>query len=180
MRITISGVPGSGKSTAGKALAKKLGYEFYSTGDFAGKLAQQKGMTIDELSKAAKKNPEIDKQIDQMPVQLADKDNIVVDSRMAWHFIEGKHIFLKVDLDEAAKRIFKDAKEGKRKDEPEYKTAEQVKQEIQQRMKNEQERYEKLYGVNHLDESNYDIVIDTTGKTVEQTLQEALAKILST
>ena len=41
MIITISGLPGSGKSTIGKMLAKKLGYKFYSMGDLRGKIEKK-------------------------------------------------------------------------------------------------------------------------------------------
>ena len=51
MIITISGKPGAGKTTVGKAVAARLGLEFYSMGDLRGKMASDRGLTIDELSK---------------------------------------------------------------------------------------------------------------------------------
>ena len=41
--ITIQGDNGSGKSTLAKKIAEKLGYEHFSTGDFARSLALQNG-----------------------------------------------------------------------------------------------------------------------------------------
>jgi len=49
MIITISGLPGSGKTTVAKKLSKKLNYEFISVGDLKGQFAKEKGMTIDEF-----------------------------------------------------------------------------------------------------------------------------------
>ncbi|MCX6741353.1 MAG: AAA family ATPase, partial [Candidatus Parcubacteria bacterium] len=46
MIITLSGKPGSGKTTVAKILAEKLGYKFYSTGDLRGQMAMKRGLTI--------------------------------------------------------------------------------------------------------------------------------------
>ena len=54
MIITISGIPGSGKTTVGRMLAEKLGYKFYSIGDLRGKMAMERGMTIDQLNELGK------------------------------------------------------------------------------------------------------------------------------
>jgi cytidylate kinase len=45
MIITLSGYPGSGKSTAGKLLAAKLGYNRYSIGDLQRRLAAEHNLT---------------------------------------------------------------------------------------------------------------------------------------
>ena len=70
MIITISGVPGSGKSTAGKSVARKLGYEYVSMGDFRGKMAMERGLTIDELNKLGEKEDWTDRQADEYQREL--------------------------------------------------------------------------------------------------------------
>jgi len=50
MIVTIAGTPGSGKSTVVKKVAEALGYRMISTGDLRGQVAQERGMTIDELN----------------------------------------------------------------------------------------------------------------------------------
>ena len=65
MIISISGTPGSGKSTVGEILAKRLGFEHYSMGDFQRSLAQEKGITILELLELEKKDPKLDKRVDE-------------------------------------------------------------------------------------------------------------------
>ena len=64
--ITLSGQLGSGKSTVGKLLAKKLGYTFYSTGNAQRKIAAERGLTTLELNKLSMTDSSIDEQIDSV------------------------------------------------------------------------------------------------------------------
>ena len=83
-----------------------------------------------------------------------------------WYAVpESFKVYLKVDIDVAAKRAFEDAM---RKSSEKFDTVEEQKQDMQKRYKLENERYWKLYGVRKENESNYDLVIDTTNLTPEQ------------
>ena len=55
MIITISGWPGSGKTSVGKLLSKKLGYQFYSMGDLRGKVALEKNLVEKAFGDASSK-----------------------------------------------------------------------------------------------------------------------------
>ena len=46
--VTISGLPGAGSSTLGKALARVLGWEYFSGGDFMRRYAVEKGLFDDQ------------------------------------------------------------------------------------------------------------------------------------
>jgi len=65
MIITISGKAGSGKSTVAKQLAKKLNLKHYSIGDIMRKLAKEKNISLNELSKLAEKDKTIDLTLDK-------------------------------------------------------------------------------------------------------------------
>ena len=107
MIITISGEPGSGKSTVAKAIAEKLKIKHLSAGDFMRELAAERKMTILELTQKAEKDQSIDKEIDERTKKLAEQDNFIIDSRLAWYFIpKSLKIYLKCSADEAAKRVF--------------------------------------------------------------------------
>src|SRR3989338_515710 len=108
MIITISGLPGSGKSTIGKMLAEKLGYRFYSIGDLRGKMAMDRGMTIEEFNALGEKEAWTDKEADEYQVALAKReDNFIIDGRVSFYFIpQSFKIFLTVDPDVAAARVF--------------------------------------------------------------------------
>ena len=83
-----------------------------------------------------------------------------------WYAVpESFKVYLKVDIDVAAKRAFGDEAI---KDTENFKTIEEQKADLQKRYKLENERYWELYGVRKEDESNYDLVIDTTSLTPDQ------------
>lgn len=175
MIITISGLPGSGKSTVGKMLAKKLGYNFYSIGDLRGKMAMDKGMTIDELNKLGQEEDWTDRQADEYQTELAKKeDNFVIDSRLSWHFIpKSLKIFLTVNLKEAAQRIFRD----QRPDEQHANSVEELIERMKKRVISDNTRYQKWYGVRFDDENRYDLTIDTTNLKPEEVVEKILKEV---
>ena len=152
MIITISGKPGSGKTTAAKQVAQKLGYKHFSMGDLRGRIAQKHGMTIDELNEVGKKEFWTDKEADDELVKLGkEEDNLVMDSWIAYHFIpDSAKIFLEVDLKVGAERIFKDP----RPDEAKKKTIKEVEEMLKKRIANSKARYKKYYDIDYLDKSN--------------------------
>ena len=172
MIITIAGMPGSGKTTAAKSAAKKLGYKFISMGDLRGRLAMKHGMTIDELNEVGKKKRWTDKEIDDEIVKISkEKDNLVMDSWLAFHFIpDSVKVFLEVDADEGAKRVFK----NQRPDEEKKDTVKEVKEMLGKRFDETNARYIKYYNVDLLDKSHYDLVIDTTDKKPGEVVREIL------
>ena len=88
MIITISGSPGSGKSTVRDLLAQKLNLKRYSTGDFMRQLATKSGVSLEEFGKMAQQDSSIDKQLDDRQVKLGrEEDNFIIDGRLSFHFI---------------------------------------------------------------------------------------------
>src|SRR5689334_16245543 len=97
MIISITGAPGTGKTSVGKLLAKRLGYNFYSVGDLRGKMAMERGLTIDELNKLGEKDASTDTMADDYQRELGRKeDNFIIEGRLSWHFIPHSFkVFLK-------------------------------------------------------------------------------------
>jgi len=167
MIITINGTPGSGKSTVARWLAEKMKMKHYAMGDLRRKMALERGMTIDELNKLGEKEAWTDKEADNYQIKLAkNEDNFIIEGRVSWHFMpKSIKIFLRADLEKAAERIFRE----KRKSERKYKNAADVLKELKERMKSDEKRYKKYYGINGVyDIKNYDLVIDTTNMTIEE------------
>lgn len=167
MIVTITGMLGSGKSTIAKMLAKELNLTHYSMGDLRGQTALEQGVTVQEFNLQSEDDPTSDNQIDEYQKKLGEtSDNFIIDSRLAWHFIPHSFkLFLDVDADEAAQRIFLSSKKGERKDEPHYHSAKEVKKAVKERLDSDQKRFQTFYDLNFLDQSHYDLVIDTTSKT---------------
>jgi cytidylate kinase len=167
MIITINGTPGSGKSTLAKYLARNLNMKHYSMGDFMRKIAVEKGMKINELSKIGEKKDWVDKKIDKYQIELARKeDNFVIDGRLSWHFIPRSiKLFVKADPKMTAERIFK----AKRGSEKPYKNIKEALKSAKERVKSEIKRYWKYYKLKNVyDIKNYDIIIDTSYLTIPE------------
>jgi cytidylate kinase len=175
MIITISGTPGSGKSTVAKAIAKELNLQHYSAGDFMREMAESRGISLMELTKQAGTDTSIDKEIDERTKHLALKDKFVMDSRLAFHFIpKAIKIFLKADPKIAAKRTWKDITSQKRHAEQQLKSEKEVYDAIVKRQQSEIKRFREYYGVDFLNAKNYDFVLDTSNLTIEESIQKVL------
>lgn len=165
--ISLCGELASGKGTVSRLLAEKLEFGIYKNGDYFRELAKQKGMDVTSFNLYVKEHPEIDRQIEQNAREYAkEHENFVIDARLGWYVVpESFKVYLKVDINEAARRAFYDTK---RKSSENLQSIEEQKVDMQKRYQLENERYYNLYGVRKEDESNYDIVIDTTNMTAEQ------------
>ncbi len=174
MIITLTGHPGSGKTTVADFLAKRLNLKRYSGGDFMRELAIRKGVSLLELSRKAEKSFEVDKEIDQMYRKLQKEDNFFIDSRLGFMFLPNSiKIFLSVNPKIGAKRIFKQ----KRRIERENTTLTKTLENIRRREKSERLRYKKYYGINIDDLSNYDIIIDTSNMNTDEANNSVLKAI---
>ena len=165
--ISLGGELASGKGTVSKLLMDNLNYGIYKNGDYFRKLAKEMGMDVTTFNIYVKEHPEIDRQIENSATLYAkDHENFIIDARLGWYAVpESFKVYLKVDIDVAAKRAFEDEL---RKSSEKFDTLEEQKQDMQKRYKLENERYLELYGVRKEDESNYDLVIDTTNLTPNQ------------
>jgi len=164
--ISLGGELASGKGAVSEILIKELGYTVYRNGDYFRSLAKEMGMDITSFNLYVEKHPEIDKKVEYSATEYAKThDNFIIDARLGWYAVpESFKVYLKVDINEAAKRAFNDQK---RKSSENFNTLEEQKQDLQKRYRLENERYYKLYNIRKEDESNYDIVIDTTNMTAQ-------------
>lgn len=160
MIVTISGRPGSGKSTVARLLARRLGLDHVSAGDFMREMAAERGISVLELSRIAEHDDAIDREIDERSRRLGrERDGFVIDSRLAWHFIPNAFkVFLDVQLDVAAQRIYGD----RRGSEQENVDLDATRHNTEARRASESKRYAAYYHIDYLDPANYDLVVDTS------------------
>jgi CMP/dCMP kinase len=163
--ITLSGKPGSGKSSTADRVAELLGYSRYSAGDLVRNVIRKRGLTLDEYNKMALTNRHLDHDIDEQLRSLRDENDIVIDSRLGFYWIpESFKVYLDLDMDVATARIFKDSVTNELR---EYNTSleysiEDVQKLVQARLDNEVRRFKSLYGVNPYSKSNFDLIINTS------------------
>jgi CMP/dCMP kinase len=160
--VTIAGSPGAGKSSTANAVASALGFHHFSSGDLFRQLAAERGESIEAMNISAEVQRDIDLNVDRL---LQDKyqaeDRLVIDSRMAWRWMPRSFkVFLVLDPDTAAARIFENLRDKGRQSE-DAKSVEEVRASIDRRFASEQRRYLALYGVNPTDPLNFDLVINT-------------------
>ena len=165
--ISLGGELASGKGTVSKILMERLNFGVYKNGDYFRKLAKEMGMDVPTFNVYVKEHPEIDRQIEQSAADYAkEHDNFIIDARLGWYAVpESFKVYLKVDINIAAQRALGDEA---RKDSENFKTLEEQKLDLQKRYKLENERYWELYKVRKEDESNYDLVLDTSYLTPSQ------------
>lgn len=168
--ISISGDIASGKGTVSKILTNDLNYGIYRNGEYFRKLAKEMGMDVTSFNVYVTEHPEIDMQIENSAKEYAkEHENFIIDARLGWYAVpESFKVYLKTEIDVAAKRAFEDEK---RKETEKFNTVEEQKQDIIKRYNHENERYWNLYKVRKDDMSNYDLVVDTTNKTPEEVAQ---------
>ncbi len=174
MHITLTGNLGSGKSTISKLLEEQYGYEIFSTGKVIRRIAAEHNVDVLEMNKMMETDHQYDHMIDDTTARISRENpdkNILFDSRLAWNFVEKSFkVFLSASVDVAAKRVMYDAKRGEVEV---YTSLEEAKQKLKERMITEDRRYRDIYGIEYLNYSNYNLILDSTDCS-----PEVLARIL--
>jgi cytidylate kinase len=161
--ITISGLPGTGKTTVAKLLEHRLSLKYVYAGEIFRRLAKKYHMTLEEFGSYCEHHREIDEELDTYQLELLRKGNVIIEGRIAgWlayrNHIPAVKILLDTSLDVRAKRVVN----------REHGDVDKRKQEIVKRERSEATRYQTYYGIDVRDSSIYDLVIDTGDKPPEK------------
>lgn len=108
--ITISGTPGSGKSTVAELLRDKLGLKYVYSGMIFREMAKKHKMSLEEFGKYCEKNSDVDKELDKRQVEILKKGDVILEGRLSgWlahlNNIPAFKVSIDADLETRAKRI---------------------------------------------------------------------------
>lgn len=164
MRILLSGLSGTGSTTAAKRIAANLGLRYVYGGQIFRSLAQERGVSLEELAESLEQNPEAEREIDRRLIQASMGDNVLVESRtIGWLFprqIPATRIWLTCDLEERLDRVERRENHPRSRDN------------LLRRESSDNRRYLKLYGIEPEDFSPFDLVLDTTAMSVDEVVGE--------
>ncbi|MDP3965017.1 MAG: (d)CMP kinase [bacterium] len=182
MIISISGKPGSGKSSVAQAIAEHFGLERFYMGQLWREKSREKGLTLLEGEIQGESDETVDKEIDEYQRKLGQtRDNFVIEGRTSFYFIPHSYkIYLDVDVKEGAKRIWHDLKVNKheRNEDKDLDTIEKVELSVRRRIQSYALRYKKFYNIQNADDpKHYDYVLDTTRLGKEEVIRQVIEHI---
>lgn len=169
-KITLFGLAGTGTSTVGRALAKKLGMQFVSSGDFSRSIAKELGLSINQFDEICRQDPTYDKKIDQRMIEFGQhQDNFLAEGRMTWYFIpDAFKIKLECNFDERIRRIAT----------REQVAIEKAKDETMVREQVVADRFKKAYGQASISEnSNFDLIIASGAISAEAVVDKIISRL---
>ncbi|MFW5974465.1 MAG: (d)CMP kinase [Natrialbaceae archaeon] len=152
--ITVSGPPGCGATSVCRLLSEAMDCPYVSGGDLFRDLADERGMTLTQLSAKAQESDEIDRDLDRYLREIAEEwgaanKPFILESRLAG-WIAGDRADLRIYLDapaEVRKERIKDREET---------TAEMAVREV-----GEAGRYQSYYDIDSEDLDFYDLHLNT-------------------
>jgi predicted cytidylate kinase len=165
--ITISGLPGSGKTTVARLVAHALGLEHVYAGDIFRRRAEAAGMSLDAYQRLAERDHSIDRALDDEMRQRARAGDAVLEGRLA--------AFVAEEAGVPALRVFLDAPEAVRAARivtREGGDAAARLRETQAREASDARRYQEIYGVDYHDPQKYDLVLATDGRAPDDLARE--------
>jgi len=161
--IVVGGPPGSGKSTVAKLIASKYGLRYVSMGSIFREIAKRMGVSLEELSLIAERDPSIDRMIDSRAVEEAKNGCVVIDGHIsAWILKDIADVKIAtwaphpVRISRIAQRDGRDVSA--------------VERETTIREESEKRRFKAIYGIDVDDLSVFDIVVNTARFTPEEIL----------
>ena len=165
MRILLSGLSGTGSTTAAKRIAADLGLRYVYGGAIFRKMAQDRGIPLEELVESLERNTATEKEVDDHLKEMARaEDDILIESRtIGWILPEDVpaiRIWLTCDLAERLQRVQNREHHARS---PEN---------LLRRESSDNKRYRALYGIEPNDFTPFDLVVDTTSLSVDEVVRE--------
>jgi cytidylate kinase len=162
MRVTISGLPGSGTTSLTYHLASAHRFDVISAGEVFRQMAKERQMSLEEFGAFCEGDPSVDRLIDERQREIAlSQDQILIEGRLSgWMIPEADlRIWLKASLECRVKRIL---------DRDKFADFDVALKATAEREASEALRYKQYYNINYASLDPYHLVLDTEMWTVDQ------------
>jgi len=171
MLITISGLPGSGKTTVARLLAQRLGLPHIYAGDLYRRAAVERGVSLEEFNALSEQDHSIDRALDARMAEYARQGNAVLEGRLAGFIAlqesaEALKVFLTASDDVCAQRV------AQRED----RNWRAVLELNRARQRSDALRYRIIYGFDLHDTSIYDLILNSDTQSPEALAEQILAR----
>ena len=162
MLITMSGLPGSGKTTVARLISRELGIPHVYAGDLFRKEAKERGLSLADYNRLAEDDHGIDRALDDRMAVYAREGNVVIEGRLAGYVacqedVPSLKVWLSAKDDTRARRV------AQREDQDWRDVLEMNRV----RHASDLKRYLAIYGYDLEDTSIYDILLESDDKTPE-------------
>lgn len=179
MNISFAGLHGTGKSTIAQKIADHFKFQFYSTGMAFRALATKYDMNLEDFSRYVELHPEIDNELDEKILKLAQTDtNYIFEGQLPTYMLgEYRDFAVLLTCNDDVRLSRMAVRDGQ--------SLEDQRQETLVREESERQRFIELYQVDVLDPrtilNTFDLIIDTTHLSIEavfDTCKSALQEII--
>lgn len=166
MIIAIAGFAGSGKTTLGTSISRKLGFSLISV-SFKD-LAKKEGISLEEFQLKAESDRNIDLKFDEYIKEEAKKKDCVITTWLGpWMVDADLRVWLYAPVSLRAKRVAE--RDGL--------SLKEAKKHIRKREAQNRRRYKKLYKIDIFDTSTFDISLNS-GNFLPDEMAEIISKAL--
>ncbi|HTT35531.1 MAG TPA: cytidylate kinase family protein [Thermoplasmata archaeon] len=168
--VTLTGPPGSGKTTAGRLAAAALDRRFVSAGALFRAEAAARGSPLAEFSAAAERDPGIDRALDERMVALAGPDALL-EGRITGALLRRRGVrvvYLVVTAPEPVRVDRLAARDGV--------APEVARAQLRAREASERDRYRRYYGLD-LDREAADLVVDSAAIPADEVARRLVAHV---
>lgn len=169
--VTVSGLPGSGTTTASRLLAQRTGWEYVNAGAIFRAMAAEAGLSLAGLGKRAETDGTIDRELDARIVELARqaRSGAILEGRLTgwmahFHDLTALKVWLDADRDTRASRV--SSRDGQ--------SPAEALADMEERERSEHDRYAAFHGIDIADLTIYDLTLDSVHHSPEQ-IADAIA-----
>jgi cytidylate kinase len=171
MLLTISGLPGSGKTTVARLLAQRLGLPHIYAGDLYRRAAAERGVSLEAFNALCEQDHSIDRALDAKMAEYARQLNAVLEGRLAGFIAvqegtEALKVFLTASDDVCAQRVAQ-------REDRDWRAVLELNR---ARQRSDTMRYRVIYGFDLNDTSIYDLVLNSDNQTPEALAEQILAR----